>query len=127
MFQSYVAANVFILQVVSVYLEVEVAYVTMAIHVCYKCMFQMFYLFQTYVSSVLFGCCICCSGYTHMLQAYVLNLLSVSDVCCSKCFMLQVFHDLARGAGAGTGSPRMHDTERARVVPTCIRMGSRAV
>jgi hypothetical protein len=28
-----------------------------AIHVCFKCMFQMFHLFQTNVASVLFGCC----------------------------------------------------------------------
>jgi hypothetical protein len=40
MFQSYVAASVFMLQVVSIYLKV--AYVAMAIYVCYKCIFQLF-------------------------------------------------------------------------------------
>ena len=30
----------------------DVVHVAMAIHVCFKCMFQMFYLFQTYVASV---------------------------------------------------------------------------
>ena len=30
----------------------DVAHVVMAIHICFKCMFQKFYLFQTYVASV---------------------------------------------------------------------------
>ena len=30
----------------------DVAHVVMAIHVCFKCMFQMFYLYQTYVASI---------------------------------------------------------------------------
>ena len=34
----------------------DVEHVVMAIHVCFKCMFQMFYLFQMYVASVLSGC-----------------------------------------------------------------------
>jgi hypothetical protein len=51
-----------------------------------------------------------------MLQAYVLNVSSVSDVCCSKCFMLQVFYEQTRKAGAG--SPHMHDMERVQAVPT---------
>jgi hypothetical protein len=38
--QFYIAASVFMLQVVSIYLEV--AYIAMAIHVCCKYMFQMF-------------------------------------------------------------------------------------
>jgi hypothetical protein len=43
----------------------DVAYVATAIHVCFKCMFQLFHLFQMYVASVSsvcykirFGCCI---------------------------------------------------------------------
>jgi hypothetical protein len=40
MFQSYITAGVFMLQVISVYLKV--AYIAMAIHVCCKCMFQIF-------------------------------------------------------------------------------------
>jgi hypothetical protein len=67
-------------------------YVTLAIHVCYKCIFQMFQLFLMYVASVLTRCCICCSVQTHILQAYVVNVSSVSDVYCTKCFMSQVFH-----------------------------------
>jgi hypothetical protein len=56
-----------------VFFYLDVAYVS---HICCKSMFQMFYLFQSYVSasvfmlqvvSVLSGSCICCSGYTHML------------------------------------------------------------
>jgi hypothetical protein len=30
----------------------DVAYVAMATHVCFKCMFHMFYLFKTYVPNV---------------------------------------------------------------------------
>jgi hypothetical protein len=40
--------------------HLNVAYVAMAIHVCCKCMFE---LFQTYVASVLSECC---SGHTHV-------------------------------------------------------------
>ena len=38
--------------------------------------------------------CICCSGSTHMLQVYVSNVSAILDVGCSKCFMLQVFHEV---------------------------------
>jgi hypothetical protein len=96
-----------------------VAYVSMAIHVCCKCMFQMFQLFsnvcgkclhmlQCYTctlhvcfpnvsavssGSCMFssGCYICCSGYTHMLQVYVLKFSHISDVCC-KCFIRISLH-----------------------------------
>jgi hypothetical protein len=34
----------------------DVVHVVMAIHVCFKCMFQMFHLFQTNVASVSSGC-----------------------------------------------------------------------
>ena len=34
----------------------DVAHVVMAIYVCFKSMFQMFYLLQTYVASVLSRC-----------------------------------------------------------------------
>jgi hypothetical protein len=96
-----------------------VAYVAMAIHVCCKCMFQMF---QTYVLSVLSGYCICCKCmfqmfhlfqvyvtsvssrccicFRHMLQASIQNVSSVSDICykyvlsgCYSCYthMLQTY------------------------------------
>jgi hypothetical protein len=68
------------------YFDLEVAYVAMPIHVYFKCMFQMFQLFQKYAASVLSGCCICCRGYTHMLQEYVPNISPVLDICCRKCF-----------------------------------------
>ena len=35
----------------------DVAYIAMAIHVCFKCMLQMFYPFETNIASVLSGCC----------------------------------------------------------------------
>jgi hypothetical protein len=63
-----------------------IAYVAMAIHICCKCRFQMFQLFQTYVASVLSGCCICCNDYTRMLQVYVSTVLNL----CCKCFYLDV-------------------------------------
>jgi hypothetical protein len=59
----------------------DIAYVVMAIHVYFKCMFQMFHLFETNVASVLSGCCKsrsrCCT-YMHFTRI------------CFKCF--QVFH-----------------------------------
>jgi hypothetical protein len=64
----------------------SVAYVAITIHVCCKCMFQ---LFQTYVTIVLSVCCICCTGYARMLQVYFSNVLAVSNVC-SKCFYVDV-------------------------------------
>jgi hypothetical protein len=90
MFQSYVEASVFMLQIISVYLNV--AYVAMAIHVYCKCMFQMFHpflevsckcfirmlhMFQwlyTYVASV-------CFQIFHLFETYV----TASASCC-KCF-----------------------------------------
>jgi hypothetical protein len=86
LFQMYVAAN---------------ALCCMTMHVCCKCIFQMFQLFQTYVVSVFYldvayvalathVCCKCmfqiyvasvlsrycigCSGHTHMLQTYIVNV-----------------------------------------------------
>jgi hypothetical protein len=66
----------------------DVAHVAMTIHVCFKCMFQMYHLFQTYVVSVLSECCKSISGcYIYM------HVASVSFKC-FKCFIriLQVFH-----------------------------------
>ena len=57
--------------------DLDVAYVAMAIQVCCKCMFQIFELFQRYVVSVLSGCCICCTGNTRMLQVYVSNVSAI--------------------------------------------------
>jgi hypothetical protein len=37
-------------------LNLNIAYVAMAIHVCFKRMFQVFHLFQKYVASVSSGC-----------------------------------------------------------------------
>jgi hypothetical protein len=77
----------------------DVALVAMAIHVCFKCMFQMFHLFQMYVASVSSRCCKSRSGcciYMH-----------VAGVCfkCFRCFicMLQVFYpDVVYAAMATT-------------------------
>ena len=73
----------------------DVAYVAMAIHVCCKCIFQMFQLFSS-------GCCMCVYVdvakvdwdvlyvATRMLKAFVPNVSVVfSDVCC-KCVYLNV-------------------------------------
>jgi hypothetical protein len=59
----------------------NIAYVAMAIYTCCKYMFQVFQLFQTYVSSVFSGCCITCT-----LQAHDSSVSGVSYVCC-KCFI----------------------------------------
>jgi hypothetical protein len=67
--------------------HLDVLYVVMAIHVCCKCMFEIFHLFICTLQSVLFGCCIYFSGYTYMLQASIQNVSSVLDVYC-KCVYL---------------------------------------
>ena len=67
----------------------DVAHVVMAIYVCFKCMFQMFHLFQTNVTSVLSGCCKSrsrCCIYMHAASIYFKCFSVVSYVC------LQVFH-----------------------------------
>jgi hypothetical protein len=64
----------------------KVAHVAITIHLYFKCMFQMFHLYKTYVVSVSSRCCIKIDldvTYTCMLQVYV---PSVSYVCC-KCFI----------------------------------------
>jgi hypothetical protein len=78
-----------------------VVYVAMDLHVCCKCMFQMFQLFQTYVASLL-------PRILHKLQWLYTYIASVYfkcficfRLCCSKYFMLQVFHKQAREVGAG--------------------------
>jgi hypothetical protein len=52
----------------------DVAYVVMAIHVCFKCMFQMFHLFFT------------CS-----LQVFHLDVVYVSHVCCNYFIWMHMF------------------------------------
>jgi hypothetical protein len=54
-----------------------------AIHVCFKCMFQIFHLFQTYVASVSFGYCKTRSGCCIYMQVFQVFLY----VYC-KCFIL---------------------------------------
>ena len=71
----------------------DAAHVVIAIHVCFKYMFQMFHLFQRNVASVLSRCCKSrsrCCIYMH-----------VASICfkCFRCFIciLQVFHlDVAK-------------------------------
>jgi hypothetical protein len=76
----------------------DIAYVTMVVHICYKCLFSilhlffqmyvtnvfiwMLHMFHTYVTSVLSGCCIC-------LQLF----FQVFFMCFCKCFrrMFQMF------------------------------------
>jgi hypothetical protein len=57
----------------------DVAYVVLAVHVCCKYMFQIFY----FVSNV---CCKYFIWILYLLQKYVVNVLLISDVCCNKCF-----------------------------------------
>jgi hypothetical protein len=61
----------------------DITYVAMAIHVCYKGLFQMFHLFFRRMLQVfLSGCCIC---FSHMLQVFLSG--------CCTCFTMafQVF------------------------------------
>ena len=67
--------------------DLAVAHVTMAIHVCCKSLFEMFCLFKTYVASVISGCCIYVAmtmlqvhvsiGFRRMLQLFYLNVANV--------------------------------------------------
>jgi hypothetical protein len=64
-----------------------------AIHVCFKCIFQMFYLFQTYVASVLFGCCKTRSGcciYMQVFPGVFIRMLQVFHL--DICMFLQWLH-----------------------------------
>jgi hypothetical protein len=56
----------------------DIAYVVIAIHVCFKCMFQMFHLFQTNIAGVLSGCCKSRSRY-----CIYMHVVSI----CFKCFI----------------------------------------
>jgi hypothetical protein len=84
--------------------DLDVAYVAMVIHVCYKLLFLMFHLFsqtyvasvfiwilhmfRTYVTSVLFECCVC---FTMIFKCFPCVFVSVSDAC-FKCFIyLQMY------------------------------------
>jgi hypothetical protein len=78
----------------------DVAYVTMAIHVCCKCLFQLFQLFQTDVARVLSGCYICFTlmffdnNVSHLCcDCFIPMLHMFSHICC-KCFRLDVTYVL---------------------------------
>ena len=74
----------------------DVAHVAIDIHVCCKCLFEMFHLFFICMLQV-FDLDVA-SVFTHMLQAFIRNISSISDAFC-KCFigMLHLFHtDVAR-------------------------------
>jgi hypothetical protein len=58
-----------------------VAYVTMAIHVCYKYMFQMFSCFK-HMLQVFYLDVACYGSYTYMLQVCFPNVSSVLSGCC---------------------------------------------
>jgi hypothetical protein len=95
--------------------DLNIAYVAMAIDVCCKCLFKIFHLLQTYVASVLSRCCICCSGYTHMLEAHVSIVSSALNVCCKKCFHIASVSWAAQAVPAGDGGPRVCDTNVVKV------------
>jgi hypothetical protein len=79
----------------------DVAYVAMAIHVCYKRLFQMFHLFvanvfiwmlhmfHTYVPSVLSGCCTC--FYNGFSSVFMCVLQVCSDACFTFFIYLQTY------------------------------------
>jgi hypothetical protein len=70
----------------------DVAHVAMTIHICFKCRFQMFHLFQIYVVSVSFGCCKSRFGCCIYMQVFRM----FSYVYC-KCFHLDVCNGCTRG------------------------------
>ena len=48
----------------------DVAHVAMAIHICFKCMFQIFHPLLTYGVSVSFGYCKTRSGFCIYMQVF---------------------------------------------------------
>ena len=83
--------NVFYLDVVKV--DRDVAYFVMAINICCKCTFQMFYLFfQTYVASVIWILYMFDTMLIWMLHIFAIASHVFSGVFCN-CFirMFQVF------------------------------------
>jgi hypothetical protein len=73
----------------------DITHVVMVIHICFKCMFQIFHLFQTYVASVLSRCCKSRSGCCIyiMLQANIFKCSQVFHTYVCKRFicMLHMF------------------------------------
>jgi hypothetical protein len=82
-------------------LDRDITYVAMAIHICYKRLFQcLICFFISMLQGCLFGCCICCNDYTCILQVSVpmFNMFFRSMLqgclfgcCISSAHMLQVF------------------------------------
>jgi hypothetical protein len=78
----------------------DIAHVVMDIHVCFKCMFQMFHLFQTYVASVLsgryksrYGCCI----YMHIVSVCFKCFIRIfANISSGYCISLQLFSNVFR-------------------------------
>jgi hypothetical protein len=79
-----------------------VAYIAMTIHVCCKCMFQMFWLFKrmlrvlylnvAYVALTIHICCKCMFQMFQLFQMYVASVLSGCCICCSAhTHMLQAY------------------------------------
>jgi len=57
----------------------DVAYVAMAIHVCWKCMFQMFQLFKRMLQMFYLYVALAIHVYC---KVYVSNVSAISNVCC---------------------------------------------
>jgi hypothetical protein len=65
----------------------DVAHLAMAIHICLKCMYKIFYLFRTYVASVSFGCCKSRCGCCIYMQVF-----QVFSYICYMCFIWMFAH-----------------------------------
>jgi hypothetical protein len=95
---------------VSSVFHLDVAYVAMAAHTCFKYLFSCVLDVSNLCCKSGSGCCIRCYGYTHMFQEYISNVSSVSVVSC-KCFMIMfqkyigVFHMLQCVLVAGEQGP----------------------
>ena len=93
----------------------DVAYVALAIHVCCKCIFQIFQLFQTYVASVVSGVAYAAVAIHICCKRMFVNVSFISDVCFSKCFVLPVLHNQTREVGVDEGGPAcVREAKRAR-------------
>jgi hypothetical protein len=93
------------------------AHVAMAIHICFKCMFQMFQLFHTHVAlfyldvayvavAIYIICCKRMFQIFHLFQTYV----AASSLCC-KCFMSKRWK-----------RTQMEVVPWPQAVPTCARI-----
>jgi hypothetical protein len=112
---------------VSSVFHLDVAYVAMAAHTCFKYLFSCVLDVSNLCYKSGSGCCIRCYGYTHMFQEYISNVSSVFSC------ILQMFHDYVSKVDRGVphvamcvGGWRTGACRSCLVLPPRHRRGSRA-